>query len=136
MFVARVGVLLPVVVCCSLLSYSPFLVVPIPHCLSFPTLVVPCSWWFPAICCSLHSLFSPGHHLLLMGLVLPFVIPCHSSSLLFIIINTSIPPYEQWLAGRVVVTGQKRACCNPASRGLQQQHKAYMCCSVGGQCHS
>ena len=50
-----------------------------------------------------------------------------------IIVSTSISPYEQWLADRVgvlrdmalamVVTVQERACCHPASRGSQRQHR-------------
>ena len=121
--------LLLVVPCCwsfPIIHHSHCLLFPVVGC--FLRLVVPHRWSFPVVGRSLPLLIPhcPSFPLL--------VVPSHSSFILVVVISTSIPPYEQWLAGRVGVLCDvglalfgsgchwtERARCHPASRGSQRQ---------------
>jgi hypothetical protein len=64
--------------------------------------------------------------LLVLVVVRSFCSPCHSSALPCVVVapfvvSTSIAPYEQWLAGRVVVL------CDMAPVVVQEQHPLPPC---------
>jgi hypothetical protein len=114
----------------------PSFVVPVIHDPRHPS--SPSSLLFVVpIICHPHRLSSPSS--------LP-VICCSPSfvTLLVVVVSTSIPPYEQWLVGRVVVlcglvlamvvTGQKRPVAT--LRAEARSSSTGVCCSVGGQCRS